>query len=1462
MKPFPRLLALAIAASAAASEPVPEYVVAPAPPNLVKDEATALLVDLSTPKAQADFSAGSPGLGLEAGRFLKEGGYRGPIAVPVPKVLDGPAWTIEMVMRAPPEAFAAGGAVALGGWAEKGGFSLGFAIPPHAGPGFTLVAPARAGGRAHPFQFRAASGGSTYTLAKDAPGRWVYATFGLDLEGRRGSAMVRSLDGHVLNRNMCWCGLGSLSEEFLQRLPEGERASARDECWQGMRDAWGAGLPSSFPLGGEKIDLRAVRVSRRFRPEVALPTPAFQQAEGEPLRASEIDAARAAKGRPPRSVGYNDHNLVTLPIEESWIPLAPGQQVVLPPRKLPVGIYSWWLYGAVDPKGRKEIGRVWQPAPMEFEVKDGAGKKVGGGRLLLKQSFSPRFMQAFSFHVDEPGEFTATLRLAERSMETVLLHQANFVDVLKGVPDQAIKAKQLLAEGRGDRLKELTEARKQRDDAIWAAFPPLNTHTLAAPPPIWRKLPDGAKVPDWSFRAWVGKRYPKLEDALAPMDLVDPASGASLPADQVVAGAPLPGPLGDDGTGIFLRKAEHPSLAQDMYWCPRAALMCRRLEVLERFILPQNGQDGARKYFETGDPELGHDVAMLLVRFAYDWPALEYGSQDIRLCTHDKDLEFNQHWSYGRGGKVINWSWSAGDAHDMIEAYDRVFPYIQDNALFAGEVHRFIPWVKTPQDVVRLLDRQLVLASVRDERRGFLATGREITDAAGEVLGPGPLTADLFDLSTQASHLFPFRGPFADGYAVGMSRSGSYYAGSFLAYALGSAKQTVAKAYSMLALKRLGIAPRMDLSDADKFPKVRGAANFILGMWVAGGFPCAVGDASGGPHAGRVAWNAIDRATVEKAFAVLGDPRYAWILKNRFGSADPAAAKAAEGQRDPIAHAPSRVIPDYEAFLEATPDEADPLRKVGASLRLGIGRAHTHEDFLDVNFWAMGVPVAVDLACRNEGTSTWSRPSATWSFLHNHAIATEDQDPKAAAAQDGEPWLRAFAPPLARASYVNGKGTVSLDRDLCLVQVGDGPAWYAFDFQRLKGLKLHTWCFHGCESEALQLNVPMEDKTVRWVDRTLEGTHKVGAATDAVQATWTMTREAREVPHKFGERGGGTIKAVACEPAVLGDRYDAKLPPVRMRATLLGRAGDQVLQGSPFSEFYQYCFPFLWVQGPAKGESVYPAVYEWYRGDAPTVAKAEILSPVGGAARAESAAVPWTVRVTTSSGQVDEFTVTGAGFAAVSRDAKGGLRWAKLNGLAEFASGDLKVKAAAAQHSTTIADVDYAKRRLVTKDPLPENPGVRVGNSSRWCWLQLKGKGTEFSWDDDLLIAQGALNEVKVTGPDRAEIDAENPVMFAGAGNRKASAFTVCSEDLSWQFRDGKVVRKPASAALSPAAFADADGDGVAKVKVFEVGVGDAIFLNADVELKLAGGAWRAVANVPGEASVGGAKVAFAPALR
>jgi len=415
---------------------------------------------------------------------------------------------------------------------------------------------------------------------------------------------------------------------------------------------------------------------------------------------------------------------------------------------------------------------------------------------------------------------------------------------------------------------------------------------------------------------------------------------------------------------------------------------------------------------------------------------------------------------------------------------------------------------------------------------------------------------------------------------------------------------------------------------------------------------------------------------------------------------------------------------------------------------------------------------------------------------------------------------------------------------------GDDPAHaYVFDLQRLTGGQMHTWCFHGCESREIQLNVPMQAKTVRWIDRTLPGTHKAGTASETLQAVWTMTREPQEFPHDF--TGGGVIKSPGCEPTVLRDRYDAARPRVHVRATLLGHAGAAVLEGSPFSQSYAYAFPFLWLQGPAPADktSVYPAVYEWYRGDTPALRSVELISRN-----------PIQVKVTTAAGRVDAFALKDDAFTVVSRDEKG-LVWAKLSGGTALAGEGIQVKADKAKYAATVLAIAYGARTLTTSEPIPAvDPFALIGNPLRWSHLQLAGTGTSFHWKDDLLAHEGEIQTLQVLDPQTIEVKINRDLLFHDRGNHQPGGYTQVSEDLQWHFRGGKLVHAPAGATLTKDVFTDANGDGFLNLKTYEIGIGDALEILADVEVRRQGAGYEVRTNMPVTVRLGDREQPFVPA--
>ena len=66
--------------------------------------------------------------------------------------------------------------------------------------------------------------------------------------------------------------------------------------------------------------------------------------------------------------GYGNYRVAPMP--EHILSLSAGPHPVeinLPDMK--IGLYTLYLYGQIDPQGRKDLGRVWKPCPLRFQLR-------------------------------------------------------------------------------------------------------------------------------------------------------------------------------------------------------------------------------------------------------------------------------------------------------------------------------------------------------------------------------------------------------------------------------------------------------------------------------------------------------------------------------------------------------------------------------------------------------------------------------------------------------------------------------------------------------------------------------------------------------------------------------------------------------------------------------------------------------------------------------------------------------------------------------------------------------------------------------------------------------------------------------------------------------------------------------------------------------------------------------------
>src|SRR5262249_164353 len=152
------------------------------------------------------------------------------------------------------------------------------------------------------------------------------------------------------------------------------------------------------------------------------------------------------------------------------------------------------------------------------------------------------------------------------------------------------------------------------------------------------------------------------------LDLLDTNTSTTFSQSNVLAFTLLPGNYPDDGMGVYYSKSNYPILGSDMYSTKRAELLGYRYVLNFGSIVNSQGSlyglQNAQQYYNTGNAQNGHDGALALVRFAYDWPALEMSLQQPRCLTTSNDPDYHTDWSDPRvrNGKLRYVGWSGTDA--------------------------------------------------------------------------------------------------------------------------------------------------------------------------------------------------------------------------------------------------------------------------------------------------------------------------------------------------------------------------------------------------------------------------------------------------------------------------------------------------------------------------------------------------------------------------------------------------------------------------------------------------------------------------------------------------------------------------------------------------------------------------------------------------------------------------------
>lgn len=476
-----------------------------------------------------------------------------------------------------------------------------------------------------------------------------------------------------------------------------------------------------------------------------------------------------------------------------------------------------------------------------------------------------------------------------------------------------------------------------------------------------------------------------------------------------------------------------------------------------------------RPWVQFGHRQTMRDHAMRLVLSLYDVPAV--------TGTHRLAYLFGLHGLHE--GLQKN-----GGAHNFYYApriYDAMYDFLATDKGLATAIGRYLPWIKTPDDVIAFVDTYLL----QDMANRMMKYRFYLDHQQAEYLMQIVLVQDSTSISDPWMDFLFTRGweypqalsGLGDNLVTSTDRDGGTTIGSFFYGRTGGIKVVDGiKQY----LKRGGNR-KYDVTDPRQYAAVRQKPYLQLEGHAAGRINPGVGDVGGiAEHYGRFAEG---RDLMAAGWRWHKDPKFAWELRRygRQGETEEQWAEIMEAAkkcpRDPFTLNRSRVLSGWGAYLTGGTGAADHRFLREAALRLGVGYGHHHHDTLDLRLFAFGCTMVNDFNQR----FAYGRPAHRTTRLHNLVEV------------DGTDWIgHAWASNLFDAPgspYVCAESVAPYNqehvrlfrRQLALVNVDDGreatedepeilPSSYVLDVFRVSGGKMHTYCFHGCADDGFEVN--------------------------------------------------------------------------------------------------------------------------------------------------------------------------------------------------------------------------------------------------------------------------------------------------------------------------------------------------------------------------------------------------------
>ena len=903
----------------------------------------------------------------------------------------------------------------------------------------------------------------------------------------------------------------------------------------------------------------------------------------------------------------------------------------------------------------ENVERAAQRLVIDVDVNDSVNGAVSHYRkrcAAIDEFYS--IVEFFFYAVEERGYRVKVSIDASTVLPVLYLHNVDLHDKLAQLANRAGKKAPVLydekeraeewKENGGPKPDARTAAQKDADDAkVWATYIPLNTQPFV--------------------------KLDAQEDLFtrSAFSLVDKAKDDGLGVD-------LYGP-----DMLWNRSKESLAANKDwtiplvMQWAPKLNLT-RHTAFVKGYELLGNYNTSFRqaaalteKYHETGDETAARAAAQYLAQVAvlnmtcgsrqglaaYDLiPAFVH--DDITFRRRAKEMVYEMRGYYG-------------EHTSFVSTYDYLFPYIRGNKDLADALGKRLPWIRNVEDMQRFYDTFILQYYAHQIMAYNVFLDSPTPGWMSNVIAiqqDPKVIAPWVDWLFKYVWTYPNRPAGIDELAVNaVNRDGTNKKGSVFYTLDGSFLSTMMSCFTKF--RQDGGALPSDVTDPARFPKAVWGPRFKEQISVAGGYMFYSGDVSG-------------------------------PTRPRLQDLGPALRKTPEK----IPNNPSRVLSSWGGILETGREESDFRNRRAVGVRVGSGDGHGHNDPLDLQIWAQGVPMCGD----GGGRSGYAVPENGSPRSHNTVVSN---------LGGGHRWVSTFAP-MEGAQYLYAKCSAAYGRQVALIDVEPANS-YVVDVFRIRGGDAPAYAFHGMPADQFETNVA--DRRKGDLGEFLpEDSKWTGTCPATLTATWRMRRDPETVTWTTKDGKKGELKVPGAERMAMGPDFDAKSPRKFVRMHLLGHAGDETyggralcLQGSPFTNENLYVRPKDWKNGSS---TVFPAVYEPFAGE-PFIKSVRLLTPVEGL---KNAAATVAIEVTLVSGRrdvilcapreapvamVNDVTFQGE-FGFLSYDDKG-LRQGALASGVKLAAKGLSIASDKPAYEGTIKSIDYYKRTAEFSAPLPKN---------------------------------------------------------------------------------------------------------------------------------------------------------------